>query len=163
MIPTLRRLDTAIGKVEMAFCMLCMGVIVVATSLGILFRYVLQSPLIWANDASVLALVWTTFIGAAVLLKEGGHVAITGFVTRLPRPWFLAAAFLSTVIIGVSMITVGWYAVLAAQVQWGQEIVALRLPRAFYSIPIVWAAASSSLTAVLLAFGLSTGVAVKES
>lgn len=162
MISTLRRLDGAIGKAEMALCMLCMGVIVFAMSLGIVFRYVLQSPLIWANDASVLALVWITFIGAAVLLKEGGHVAITGLVTRLPRGWFLAAALFSTAVIGASMITVGWYAVRAAQVQWGQEIVALRLSRGFYSIPIVWAAASSTLTAVLVTFGLWTEPAKKE-
>ena len=70
MIPLLRRVDDVIGKAEMAFCMLCMGVIVVSTSLSVIFRYVLQSPLIWANDAGSLALVWVTFVGAAVLLKD---------------------------------------------------------------------------------------------
>lgn len=151
MIPLLRRVDDAIGKAETAFCMLCMGVIVVATSLAVIFRYVLQSPLIWAGDASTLSLVWITFVGASVLLKEGGHVAITGLVKRLPRRGARAAALFTSVVIGASMITVGWFAVHAAQVQWGQEIVALRLSRAFYSIPIVWAALSSALTVLVMA------------
>ncbi len=156
MIAFLRRVDSAVGRVEMAFCMACMVVIVAATSLGITFRYILESPLIWANDASVLALVWATFIGAAALLKEAGHVAITGLVTRLPRGWLFALTLFSAAVIGASMVTVGWFAVRAAQVQWGQEIVALRLSRAFYSIPIVWAAASSTLSALVMAFSVSS-------
>ena len=155
MIPRLRRVDEAIGRAEMAFCLLCMGVIVASTAFGVIFRYVLQSPLIWANDAGALALVWLTFVGAAALLKEGGHVAITGLVDRLPRRGAFAAGLFSALVVGASMAAVGWFAVRAAQVQWGQEIVALRLSRGFYSIPIVWAALSSALTVALMVFKLT--------
>lgn len=150
MIAHLRRVDDAVGKLEMAFCALCMAAIVVTTSLGVIFRYLLQSPLLWANDAGTLALVWLTFVGSAALLKEGGHVAITGLVNKLPRRGVQLAALFSALVVGSSMLTVGWFAVRAAQVQWGQEIVALRIPRAFYSIPIVWASLSSALTVVLI-------------
>lgn len=150
MIAVLRRVDDAVGKAEMAFCMLCMGVVVVSTALSVVFRYLLQSPLLWANDAGALALVWLTFVGAALLLKEGGHVAITGLVNRLPRRGLLAVGVLAALVIGASMFTIGWFAIRAAQVQWGQEIVALGLSRGFYSIPIVWAAVSSALTVVLM-------------
>lgn len=158
MIPLLRRVEKLIGKAEMAFCMLCMIAIVVSTSLSVIFRYLLESPLIWANDAGTLALVWVTFVGAAVLLKEGGHVAITGLVNRLPRRGLLVAGLFSSLVIGVSMVTVGWFAVRAAQVQWGQEIVALHLSRAFYSIPIVVAALSSALTVVLEVLSRASGI-----
>lgn len=159
MIPVLRRVDDAVGKAEMAFCMLCMGVVVLSTALSVLFRYVLQSPLLWANDAGALALVWLTFVGAAMLLKEGGHVAITGLVNRLPPKGRLVAGLVAALVVGVSMATIGWFAVRAAQVQWGQEIVALRLSRAFYSIPIVWAAVSSMLTVGLTIVTLATAPA----
>ena len=159
MIPVLRRVDDAIGKAEMAFCMLCMGVVVVSTALSVLFRYVLQSPLLWANDAGALALVWLTFVGASMLLKEGGHVAITGLVNRLPPKGLLVAGLFAALVIGASMVTIGWFAVRAAQVQWGQEIVALRLSRAFYSIPIVWAAVSSTLTVALTVVTLAAAPA----
>lgn len=158
MIPLLRRVETLIGKAEMAFCILCMIAIVVSTSLSVIFRYLLESPLIWANDAGTLALVWVTFVGAAVLLKEGGHVAITGLVNRLPHRGLLVVGLFSSLVIGVSMVTVGWFAVRAAQVQWGQEIVALRLSRAFYSIPIVVAALSSALTIVLEVLNQASGI-----
>ena len=155
MIVLLRRVDDAIGKAEMAFCMLCMIAIVVSTSLSVIFRYLLESPLIWANDAGTLALVWLTFVGAAVLLKEGGHVAITGLVNKLPRRGLMAVGLFSALVIGVGMVTIGWFAVRAAEVQWGQEIVALRISRAYYSIPIVWAAVSSTLTVVLMVLKLA--------
>lgn len=158
MIPLLRRVETLIGKAEMAFCILCMIAIVVSTSLSVIFRYLLESPLIWANDAGTLALVWVTFVGAAVLLKEGGHVAISGLVNRLPHRGLLVVGLFSSLVIGVSMVTVGWFAVRAAQVQWGQEIVALRLSRAFYSIPIVVAALSSALTIVLEVLNQASGI-----
>jgi TRAP-type C4-dicarboxylate transport system permease small subunit len=159
MIPLLRRAEKAIGKGEMTFCVLCMVAIVVSTSLSIIFRYLLQSPLIWASDAGTLALVWLTFVGSAVLLKEGGHVAIAGLVKWLPRRSLRVVGLLSTLVIGLSMLTVGWFAVQAARVQWGQEIIALRISRAFYSIPIVVAALSSALTVALEVLSLAAGLA----
>lgn len=163
MIVLLRRVDDAIGAAEMAFCMLCMAVIVVSTSLGVIFRYVLESPLLWAGDAGALALVWLSFVGAAVLLKEGGHVAISGLVNRLPPRGRRAAGFFSALVVGASMLTMGWFAVRAAQVQWGQEIVALGISRAYYSIPIVWAAVSSTLTVVLMVLNQASAPAAAAS
>ena len=151
MISTLERFDRLLGKVETAFCMFCMAVVVISTSLGVLFRYVLQNPLIWGNDVGALALVWLTFVGAAAVFKEGGHVAISGLVAMFPRRWLLLFALVSALVVGLSVVVIGWHAVLAAQVQWPQEIVALKISRGFYSVPIVWAAVSMTLTALVAA------------
>ena len=151
MISTLERFDRLIGKFETAFCMFCMAVVVISTSLGVLFRYVLQNPLIWGNDVGALALVWLTFVGAAAVFKEGGHVAISGLVAMFPRRWMLLFALVSALVVGLSVVVIGWHAVLAAQVQWPQEIVALKISRGFYSVPIVWAAVSMTLTALVAA------------
>ena len=151
MISTLERFDRLIGKFETAFCIFCMAVVVISTSLGVFFRYVLQNPLIWGNDVGVLALVWLTFVGAAAVFKEGGHIAISGLVAMFPQRWMLLVALVSAVVVGLSVVVIGWYAILAAQVQWPQEIVALKISRGYYSVPIVWAAVSMTLTALVAA------------
>jgi len=150
-ISTLERFDRLIGKFETAFCIFCMAVVVISTSLGVFFRYVLQNPLIWGNDVGVLALVWLTFVGAAAVFKEGGHIAISGLVAMFPQRWMLLVALVSAVVVGLSVVVIGWYAILAAQVQWPQEIVALKISRGYYSVPIVWAAVSMTLTALVAA------------
>ncbi|MBX3677325.1 MAG: TRAP transporter small permease [Rhodocyclaceae bacterium] len=159
MIAMLNRFQRGLGKVELAFGILCMAVVVISTSLGVVYRYILQSPLTWTNDAGGIALVWMTFIGAAAVHKEGGHVAITGLVKMFPRRWNLLVALASALVVGLSVVVIGWYAVIAAQVQWPQEIVALRISRGFYSVPIVWAAVSMTLTTLVAALKAASDLA----
>jgi len=42
--------------------------------LQIFYRYVLNSPLIWVYEATVLGFVWTTLLGACYVRRIHGHV-----------------------------------------------------------------------------------------
>jgi len=52
----------------------------------VVFRYALNDSLYWAEEVARYALVWSSMIGAAVAYREGGHVAVTDLIRRLPRP-----------------------------------------------------------------------------
>ncbi|MFZ5781701.1 MAG: TRAP transporter small permease [Pseudomonadota bacterium] len=47
-------------------------------------RYLLGDSLVWSEEVARYALVWSSMIGAAVAYRQGGHVAITNLVERLP-------------------------------------------------------------------------------
>jgi TRAP-type transport system small permease protein len=65
---------------------LCMLVIVAAVGAGILFRYALGAPLFWTDEVARFALIWMTFLGAAVLMfVEGGHITVDVLLARV-RP-----------------------------------------------------------------------------
>jgi TRAP-type transport system small permease protein len=58
-----------------------------ATLASVIFRYVLQDPLMWSEDASKFMMVWIGFFGSSTAIRHKGHVALTLFVTKLPKKW----------------------------------------------------------------------------
>ena len=55
-----------------------LAVVLIVLSLGaqVCFRYLLQLPLEHTDELAQTSLVWLTFIGAAALYREGGHVTV---------------------------------------------------------------------------------------
>jgi len=51
---------------------------------GVFFRYFLNNPLSWVLPISRIILVWTGLLGISIAFKEGEHVALKGFVSKLP-------------------------------------------------------------------------------
>lgn len=41
---------------------------------GFFFRYVLKSPLLWSDELAIFCLIWITFIGGSMVLKEKAHL-----------------------------------------------------------------------------------------
>lgn len=143
------RIDKAIGRAEMVFCVFCLVVISISTALGVIFRYLLSSPLAWSSDTGILALVWLTFVGAAALYRDGGHVAVTGIVVKFPPRVRIGITVVSAMVIGTAVAVMGWFSVITAMVQAGQPIVTLDISRSWYSIPIVWSAFSMGLATMI--------------
>ena len=63
---------------------LVLGIIVIIMLLAIWSRYVMQAPFGWTEQLSRMLFVWITFLGAAVLYRRNGHIAIDFFQTLLP-------------------------------------------------------------------------------
>lgn len=55
-----------------------LAVVLIVLSLGaqVCFRYLLQLPLEHTDELAQTSLVWLTFIGAAALYREGGHITV---------------------------------------------------------------------------------------
>src|SRR5690625_1824572 len=44
--------------------------------LGVFFRYVVQSSLTWSGEVAMLCFSWLTFLTAALMVRENGHVRL---------------------------------------------------------------------------------------
>ena len=79
-----RRLLTLTGKAEV----LCAGAILLAIVLMILVQVALNAglgnPIPWEQEGGAYLLVWLTFLGASIALKQMRHVKIASFVSVLP-------------------------------------------------------------------------------
>jgi TRAP-type C4-dicarboxylate transport system permease small subunit len=49
---------------------------VVVTTLGVFFRYVLNNALPWAEEADRYLFIWLSFVGAAITMRHKGHIAV---------------------------------------------------------------------------------------
>ena len=80
----------ALNRVLLASCRWgvvgLVAAITVIVALGVFFRFVLNNSLPWTEEVAKFVMVWLAFIGAPVVLREGGHIAIDVLPTRLPSP-----------------------------------------------------------------------------
>lgn len=68
-------------------CGILLGVMLISILLQVLFRGLLNYGLSWTEELARYAMIWLTYIGAVVSLKQGSHIAIKIFVCRLSTDW----------------------------------------------------------------------------
>lgn len=49
----------------------------------VIFRYVLKSPISWSEEITTYLFSWLTYCGAAVVLKNNGHVNVSTLVENI--------------------------------------------------------------------------------
>jgi tripartite ATP-independent transporter DctM subunit len=52
--------------------------------IGVLSRYVFQSPIIWSDELASIIFLWLAMFGAALALQRGQHMRLSYIVGRLP-------------------------------------------------------------------------------
>ena len=153
MLAGYRRLLERIGAIEKAFGVALILLMVAAVTVQVFTRYALGRPIAWVEESATYAFIWMAFVGASVGLKQGRHILIATFGSRLgPRAaaamrmlaWALVLATL------VVLVVQGWKVM---EVEGRSKTISLpvELPRSwFYSVPLTFSAASMALTAVCL-------------
>lgn len=63
---------------------LLMAVMTASVVLGVFYRYVLESALPWPEEFARFAMIWVTMLGAGIVLRYTGHIAVTFLVEWLP-------------------------------------------------------------------------------
>ena len=119
---------THILKGFIALCFL--GILILVITLVIL-RYGFNSTIVGANEFVVILFIFTSALGAAVVLGKKEHIAITYFVDKLPLSFrkvidvlnFLLIAFLNAAMI--------WYSIRWIDITGGYLTAVLRIPQLY--------------------------------
>ena len=136
-------------------CLLVSGVLLVL--LIVIFgwlvfgRYVLNSTPTWVEQASLLIVVYVTFLGAAVGVRRGGHLSID-FIREamppLPRRILHVVADVALAVFGGFMAWQGWHLVAT---NLNREVPLLGLSESWRAAPL---AIGGALIVVFVASGL---------
>lgn len=78
-----RVVDAYFGLLKVALA-LCLAVMVVLVFGNVALRYLLNTGITVSEELARLAFVWLTFLGAAIALREHGHLGVDMLVQRLP-------------------------------------------------------------------------------
>ncbi len=84
------------------------GVVVVVLFSGVVMRYVFNAPLFWSEEICLLGLVWLTFLGGAVLVRQDKNVSITIFTDLLPTRVMRPIGQINHVLILICMVVMIW-------------------------------------------------------
>lgn len=81
----INRLSDLVYKIERFLVVILVGLMFIALTAGVLSRYFFKIPLHWADETAIFSLVWLTFIGGSMSLKQGGISSVTIFLDRMPE------------------------------------------------------------------------------
>lgn len=65
---------------------LCLGAMTAVVFANVALRYLTNESIPWADEVARYLMIWMTFLGAGLVLRHGGHVAITNLQEGLPGP-----------------------------------------------------------------------------
>jgi tripartite ATP-independent transporter DctM subunit len=83
-IPWLERLNDIVGMlVEIPASLLVVAEVVVLL-MGVIWRYVLHTPLVWSDELASILFLWLAMLGSIVALRRGEHMRMTAIVGKLP-------------------------------------------------------------------------------
>ena len=81
---------TKINKILAVVLDWAIGIIMTATVvilfIGVILRYLFNAPLFWSEEITVLGLIWMTFLGGAILVRQDKNVCITVFCDLCRAP-----------------------------------------------------------------------------
>jgi TRAP-type C4-dicarboxylate transport system permease small subunit len=60
---------------------------IVVTTLGVFFRYVLNNALPWAEEADRYLFIWLSFVGASITMRHKGHIAVDLLLRYVSPAW----------------------------------------------------------------------------
>lgn len=114
----LRHVEHGLGAINRMVLLGCKGAtialilaITVIICAGVFYRYILNDALSWSEELSKFLMVWMTFTGAPIALRQGGHVAIEILPGALPprlRQLLLLVTFLIILALMAVFVHQGW-------------------------------------------------------
>lgn len=151
MLSLYKRVLDRIGAFEQGLGVALIALIVTSITVQVFSRYALGRPIAWVEETATYAFIWMAFVGASLGLKQGRHIVIETFGSRVPPRAAAALRALIWVLVLVTLV------VLVVQ---GQKVIGIEgrsktislpveLPRSwFYSMPLTLAAVSMAFTAL---------------
>lgn len=93
----LRKIDNLIKKVEAVTACVMLVTIVLVGTLQIIFRFLLNSSLVWTEELMRYLFVWLSFITASIAVREHKHISVDFVTTFMPAKVNLVFYYLSRI------------------------------------------------------------------
>jgi TRAP-type transport system small permease protein len=151
MLALYKKLLDRIGAVEQVMGVALIALIVTAITVQVFTRYVLGRPLAWVEETATYAFIWMAFVGASLGLKQGRHILISTFGSRLaPRAAAALRLLVWALVLGTLIVlVVQGVKVIGVESRSKTISLPIELPRSwFYSLPLTLSCASMALTSL---------------
>lgn len=97
------------------------------------FRYVLNDPIVWAEEITLLCFHWAVFVGAALAYKHGEKLAMETFVGHFPENLQRRIYTIAEVLIFLTLLLLLYQGIQVAILEWTYPSSALEFPQTYQS------------------------------
>ena len=130
----MKKLDKIVSKIEELIAVIGLSAMSIITIVAVFFRYVLQNPIIWSEEAARYLMVWSTLLGISIATRQKAHLGIDILVSMAPKKAQRALEITSGALMIVMFVFLTFVSVLFIQnaMKTGNVSPMLRIP--FYLI-----------------------------
>jgi TRAP-type C4-dicarboxylate transport system permease small subunit len=146
----LLKFETFLVRTNQVFIGVMMGIMFVLVFINVVTRYVFGFSFATTEEISTFLMIWITYIGAGLALREGRLAAIDLFQDLLPEKIRLATRATIGVIILIFFSILAYYGAKMVQFGWAQETWATQIPRGIPYLAVPLGAALFGLHLILM-------------
>ncbi len=134
----LERFEQVFVRANQMLIGVMMGVMFVLVFTNVVTRYCFGFSFATTEEISTFLMIWITYLGAGLALREGRHAAIDLFQDLLPENARRAVRALLGGVILLFLAALTYYGVKIAHFGWAQETWAMQIPRGipYLGVPI---------------------------
>ena len=110
-------------------------VIVLTTIAQVLFRFILNTSLVWANELAILMMIWAVWLSAAIGIYRKAHIGMTFIRDCLPILVRKSVSILIDCCVLVFLVVLGIKGMDVVQSLEGMTLVSIPLPREVMAAP----------------------------
>jgi TRAP-type C4-dicarboxylate transport system permease small subunit len=131
----IEKLFVAANRITIGFMM---GVMFILVFTNVVTRYIFGFSIATGEEISTFLMIWITYLGAGLALREGRHAAIDLFQDLLPERARNAFRAALGVLILLFLAALAYYGVRFALFSWSQETVATQIPKGipYLAVPV---------------------------
>ena len=85
MLEEIARASDILERITAIPLMCAGGLMVVVVLVGTFWRYVLDNPILWTEEAARYLMIWMALIGASISMKRREHLGVEIVINRLPH------------------------------------------------------------------------------
>ncbi len=112
------------------------GIVVVA-GLQVFGRYVLNDTPIWAESTALVLILYVTMLGAAVGVRDAGHIGLESLLILAPDALRLKLEVVIHILVGTFGLIMAWNGWVLAESVMAYKIPTLGLPEGINQLPLV--------------------------
>jgi TRAP-type C4-dicarboxylate transport system permease small subunit len=94
---------------------------------NVALRFLTDASILWVEEVSRYLMIWLTFLGAGLVMRYGGHIAIDTLQDAFPRGAHLIRGVIFVLLLGFFAFMV-WIGTRYALLTWGQTTPVLQIP-----------------------------------
>jgi TRAP-type C4-dicarboxylate transport system permease small subunit len=110
-MPALTRFNARLARACMMACVAGLLVIVAIVAFQVFGRYVMNDSPTWTENLALVLILYVTLIGAAVGVRDAGHIGMESLlvlVPEAPRKYLEMLIHALVAVFGVAMVYNGW-------------------------------------------------------
>ncbi|OEU65986.1 MAG: hypothetical protein BBJ57_08540 [Desulfobacterales bacterium PC51MH44] len=109
-----------------------------AVFIQVVFRYVLHQPIYWSEEVPRFMLIWLTFLGSVLAMKNRSHLSITLLINRFPKRTRLWIQCFANIMALLFLLVMVWGGVVITNLTMPNRSAALQLPTGlvYLAVPV---------------------------